>query len=137
MRYILAFLMLLFCMPTIAQEKITYEGPWYTGITEDGKPTGRRRLQGKMTCDVTPLGKDKWQGKFHGTWHGVKFSYTVKFTGPPDKLVGKERNIDGASYDWKAKMLPMTPGELNGTFTGSRYDGYFKLKEKKSALHRK
>ena len=130
-----AILALLLMSTPVVAEELVYEGPWYTGITEDGKPTGRRKLEGIMTAVVTPVGKGQWQGRFYGVWHGVKFDYNVKFTGNAKKLRGKAI-IDGASYDWKAVIGQQSPGWFSGTFTGSRYDGYFKLKEKAKAKAR-
>ena len=113
MKYALIALLLLMCMP-VAADEFTYEGPWYTGVTEDGRRTGRRRLEGIMTCVVKSTGKDKWDGRFFGVWHGVKFSYDVKFTGKPNNLKGKA-TIDGASYTWEGKMAQESPGWFNGT----------------------
>jgi hypothetical protein len=129
MKNLIIVLLLMFTTPAIAEEFV-YEGPWYTGVTEEGVPTGRRKLQGRMTANIKRTGKDTWEGRFHGIWHGVKFSYVVKFKGPPNKLKGKAV-IDGASYSWSGIMGQQSPGWFNGNFDGSRYDGYFKLKEKK------
>ena len=103
----------------LAADKV-YEGTW---------KTVNRRLDGRMTCEVKDLGKDKWEGRFYGVWQGVDFDYTVKWSGPYDKLKGTA-TIDGAHYDWTGKMKPESPGTFEGTFTGSRYNGSFDLKEK-------
>lgn len=124
-----AILALLLMSTPVAAEELIYEGPWYTGINEDGTPTGRRRLEGTMTAVVKSVGNDKWEARFYGVWHGTRFSYDVKFDGEPKKLNGKA-TIDGASYTWKGVIGQESPGWFNGNFTGSRYDGYFKLKEK-------
>lgn len=121
MKKALLTLALLFGSFGTAAAAITYEGTWVTT---------NRKLDGTMTAVVDDLGGDRWKGKFFGVWMGRKFSYDVEWTGKPDDLTGKAV-IDGASYTWKGKMAPTTPGSFEGTFTGSRYTGYFKLKEKR------
>lgn len=118
MRTILMLFVLLFASVANA-ETYVFEGPW--------KTTANRKLDGTMTCDVVRTGKEAWTGKFHGVWQGVDFSYTVKFTGPPEKLQGKA-TIDGASYDWTGNI---NTKKFTGSFTGSRYTGNFDLGRKK------
>lgn len=101
-----------------------FEGPWHTT---------NRKLDGIMTCEVKDLGAEKWQGRFHGVWQGVPFDYTVNFEGPPSKLRGTAQ-IDGADYQWTGSMgreaTAESPARFKGSFGGTRYTGYFDLKEK-------
>jgi hypothetical protein len=117
---ILATLLLLLFGSSVMADDLIYEGTWVTT---------NRKLDGTMTCVATDLGKEKWKGRFYGEWQGSKFSYNVEWTGPPEKLTGKAR-IDGADYDWTGSITPSSPGEFKGTFTGTRYKGYFNLKQK-------
>jgi len=80
-----------------------------------------------MDCVITRTGAQSYSGRFWGTWHGVSYDYTVKFNGPESNLIGEPCNIDGASYNWKGNIAN---GVFRATFTGSRYDGHFELKEK-------
>lgn len=96
-------------------EEYVYRGGWQTA---------NRRLSGDMTCVVTPLTKHEWQGRFHGTWQGVDFDYTVRFHGPSRQLAGIAL-IDGASYDWKGWI---NAEEFKANFGGDRYEGSFDLK---------
>src|SRR5256885_11848982 len=100
-----------------------YEGTWHTT---------NRKLNGTMTCLVTDLGNQNWQGRFVGTWQGVPFDYTVKFIGPPDHLQGTAK-IDGADYIWTGEMDGDSLASFKGKFGGNRYSGYFDLKERTSA----
>ncbi|MBC7856725.1 MAG: hypothetical protein IAF94_25120 [Pirellulaceae bacterium] len=104
----------------VSAADVTYEGTWNTT---------NRKLDGPMTCVVTSLGEDKWQGRFYGVWFGQAFDYTVTFSGSPTELAGKAV-IDGADYTWKGKIQKDSTGIFTGTFGGSRYEGYFSLKEK-------
>src|SRR5438105_14754707 len=97
-----------------ADNVTTYQGTWVTT---------NRHLEGTLQCTVTRLGDQKWRGDFSGQWQQQKFSYTVEFSGPPDKLTGKAQ-IDGASYNWTGSM---TEKEFTGEFGGSRYEGSFKM----------
>lgn len=121
MKKLLLTLALLFGSVGTAAADITYEGTWVTTNVP---------LEGTMTAVVKDLGNDRWSGRFYGIWQGRKFSYDVEWTGKPGDLTGKAV-IDGARYTWKGKMAAQTPGEFEGTFTGSRYTGSFKLKEKR------
>jgi hypothetical protein len=103
-------------------EDYVYEGTWNTT---------NRKLDGRMTCVVTDLGEEKWAGRFYGVWQGVAFDYPVTFQGPADKLRGTAV-IDGASYNWTGEITTEPPMSFEGKFGGSRYAGYFKLREKKS-----
>jgi len=96
-------------------EEYVYRGGWQTT---------NRGLSGDMTCVVTPLAKHEWQGRFHGTWQGVDFDYTVRFHGPARQLAGIAL-IDGASYDWKGWI---NADEFKANFGGDRYQGSFDLK---------
>ena len=97
-----------------------YEGQWHTT---------NRKLDGTMTCVVTDLGSENWQGHFVGQWQGMPFDYTVKFSGPPSHLHGTA-TIDGADYSWTGEMGQDSQGWFKATFTGNRYLGNFDLKEK-------
>ena len=96
-----------------------FEGPW---------KTTNRKLDGIMTSEVTKTGEEQWKGRFYGVWQGVAFDYNVAFTGPADQLRGTA-TIDGAHYDWTGTL---STDRFQGSFTGSRYTGYFDLKEKKA-----
>jgi hypothetical protein len=112
---------------TSAAEDSIYEGVWHTT---------NRKLDGTMTCVVTDLGSEKWRGRFHGVWQGVAFDYTVAFSGPPSDLHGTAQ-IDGADYTWKGKLGTNESGAFSGNFGGSRYEGYFDLKKKATAIREK
>ena len=105
--------------PAWAVERV-YEGQWHTT---------NRKLDGTMTCVVTDLGNENWQGHFVGQWQGMPFDYTVKFSGPPSNLHGTA-TIDGADYSWTGEMGQDSQGWFKATFTGNRYLGNFDLKEK-------
>ena len=104
-----------------AEEKLVYEGTWVTT---------NRKLDGTMTAEVTDLGGNKWKGKFYGVWQGVRFSYDIEFSGPPNKLEGTAR-IDGANYRWTGEIGRDSPSWFKGKFDGDRYLGHFELKEKR------
>jgi hypothetical protein len=95
-----------------AEERI-YSGPW---------KTTNRKLDGVMTCIVTPLAKNKWHGRFFGTWQGVDFDYKVDFQGPSDDLRGTA-TIDGAAYAWRGRIDPRS---FRANFAG-QYNGSFEL----------
>jgi hypothetical protein len=65
---------------------------------------------------------EEWTGQFYGTWHGVDFSYNVKFTGPPEALKGTAV-IDGTPYEWTGSI---TKQKLRGKFDGG-YTGSFEM----------
>ncbi len=92
-----------------------YVGTWVTT---------NRKLDGTLRCVVTDLGNNRWRGHFTGDWQGAKFSYTVGFNGPPEKLHGTAV-IDGAGYEWNGWMLD---GRFRASFGGTRYVGGFDLK---------
>jgi hypothetical protein len=126
-RFGIALLALLLCNLAASAEQLVFEGPWHTT---------NRNLDGVMTCVVTPVADGQWQGRFYGVWQGVNFDYTVAFSGPPSSLRGTA-NIDGADYMWTGDITTsdvglQTPARFKGTFGGSRYTGYFDLKEKKA-----
>jgi hypothetical protein len=105
---------------SIAQaEEYSYRGGWLTT---------NRPLSGDMICEVTPLAKQEWQGRFHGTWQGVDFDYIVRFHGPAEALTGIAL-IDGASYEWKGWI---NVDEFKGNFGGDRYLGSFDLKRQRA-----
>jgi hypothetical protein len=110
----IAALALALCASAGAEEYV-YQGPWNTT---------NRKLDGDMTCIVTPLARHEWQGRFYGTWQGVPFDYTVNFTGPAKDLRGTT-TIDGASYEWRARI---DRGRFLANFSGDRYTGSFDLK---------
>jgi len=107
---------LLFCLGAQAVE-YKFEGPWRTI---------NRKLDGIMTAVVTPLGKEKWQGRFYGIWQGVPFDYTETFQGPPNKLSGTAV-IDFANYSWTGSI---DTDKFVATFGGDRYNGGFELTRK-------
>ena len=121
-RMFLASLALLFASvvdTTTAADRI-YDGQWHTT---------NRKLDGTMTCCISELGDETWQGRFFGTWQGVPFDQTVKFIGPPDRLRGTAK-IDGANYTWTGEMGGDSKDFFKGKFGGDRYTGYFELKER-------
>ena len=89
----------------------------------------RELLMAPPEAMITDLGDQQWRGHFYGVWQGVQFSYTVKFSGPPEKLQGTAV-IDGADYEWTGSMSKEAPGWFKGSFGGSRYIGSFNLKPK-------
>jgi hypothetical protein len=111
-----------------------YEGTWNT--------TKIKKLDGTISCQVKPLAKDRWQGRFWGVWQQVPFDYTVDFapadherTTPATEVRADEKTtdqrvrgtatIDGASYQWLGNL---TPQRFDVQFTGSRYEGSMQLK---------
>src|SRR5689334_4830004 len=115
MRFLTALVAgLIFALPlqqAMAADRV-FEGHWHTT---------NRKLDGTMRCVVTDLGNENWQGRFIGTWQGVPFDYTVKFSGPPSRLHGTA-NIDGADYSWTgvmetAEMSGDSHGSFKATFT--------------------
>ena len=112
---------------TAAADDSIYEGVWHTT---------NRKLDGPMTCVVTDLGSEKWRGRFYGVWQGVAFDHTVVFSGPPSDLRGTAQ-IDGADYTWKGRLGKDESGTFTGNFGGSRYEGYFDLRKKKTASREK
>lgn len=95
-----------------------YVGPW---------KTTNRKLDGIQTAIIKHAGGENWTGRFYGVWQGVSYDYDIKFSGPPEKLVGKAV-IDGASYDWSGQI---TDDDFRATFGGSRYVGSFDMKRKR------
>jgi|SRR6185312_12998963 len=93
-----------------------YRGSWWTT---------NRPIEGPMNLEVIPDGKDKYLGHFWGVWEGVSWDYSVPFKGPENNLKGVAI-IDGAYYEWKGVM---NKHGFNGSFTGDRYNGEFKLKK--------
>ena len=107
-------------------ERATYVGPWRT--------EKNRKLDGTMTCDVHYLGNYKWEGKFHGTWHGQDFSYDVKWEGSPEGIKGPAwatvkgtATVSGVPYTWTGEITNQT---FAGTFDSRRYVGDFRLERK-------
>jgi hypothetical protein len=119
-KHILIGLLTMLMPATASARDFVFEGTW---------ETTNRRLDGTMTCVVTELGNNRWTGHFYGVWEGVDFSYRVKFSGPPDNLRGTCM-IDGANYEWNGKMNLKSPGWFKGDFDGTRYRGWFSLKQK-------
>jgi hypothetical protein len=113
---ILLIVAVLAAFPAVSwAEEYVYHGPW---------KTTNRKLDGEMTCIVTPLWNNAWRGRFYGVWQGVPMDYTVTFTGPVNALHGTA-NIDGAEYEWKGWI---TKQEFRANFGGDRYSGWFDLK---------
>lgn len=117
---LLACVLLLGLGGTALSQDYAFEGPW---------KTTNRKLDGLMTCVMTQVEPQQWLGRFYGVWQGVPFDYTVRFSGPPSKLIGTAM-IDGASYQWTGAFDEDAPGVFRATFGGSRYEGGFVLKEK-------
>jgi hypothetical protein len=121
---ICSFLMLTAWCGICSSQQLVFEGPW---------KTTNRKLDGIMTCVVTPVGDEQWKGRFYGVWQGVPFDYTVAFSGPPSSLKGTAV-IDGADYDWTGEMVQddsaQGPSAFKARFGGSRYAGYFDMKAK-------
>src|SRR5262245_22195231 len=105
---------------TAGGKDLVYEGTWVTT---------NRPLDGPLTCVISDLGDNRWQGHFSGSWNGSQFSYVVEFFGPPGKLQGTAV-IDGADYEWTGKMSGESPRQFVGEFGGNRYAGSFTLKQK-------
>jgi len=120
MKKTLVALVVLLAPATAVGQEMVYEGTWLTT---------NRKLDGTMTCVVTDLGNNQWRGHFYGAWQGVPFSYTVSFSGPPEKLQGRAV-IDGADYEWTGAMSQGSSGWFKGSFGGNRYVGSFDLKRK-------
>jgi hypothetical protein len=111
-------LLLLHCAGASAEE-LVYHGKW---------STTNRKLDGLVTCVVTPIENHKWQGRFYGTWQGVEFDYLVNFVGTANELEGTAR-IDGATYNWRGWI---TPQQFKANFSGDRYAGSFDLQRTKT-----
>src|SRR4051812_320031 len=82
------------CSAAAVGNDLVYQGTW---------TTTNRKLDGEMTCVVSPVAKHEWRGRFYGVWQGVAFDHTVNFSGPPNDLRGTA-TIDGAAYEWRAWM---------------------------------
>jgi len=119
MRNCLAGALLLTAAVESGAGELAYEGTWVTT---------NRPLDGTMTCVVTERGDNQRRGHFHGSWQGQPFSYTVDFTGPPERLRGRAV-IDGADYEWTGQMTTGPRGSFTGKFWGNRYNGSFALKQ--------
>jgi hypothetical protein len=100
-------------------EDAVYIGPW---------KTTNRKLDGTMTCAIRMVEKEKWLGRFWGTWQGVDFDYAVDFSGPPDHLHG-QAIVDGVAYEWKGRM---NDRQFRANFGGDRYSGSFDLKREET-----
>jgi len=123
LRAVQTLLLLAACAsPTFARDYV-FEGMWRTT---------NRPLDGKMTCVVTDLGDQKWQGRFYGVWQGAAFDYNVDFSGPHSDLRGTAV-IDHANYTWAARIDEGTPGTFRANFDGDRYRGSFELTEQVKA----
>src|SRR5687767_8654365 len=107
MRKILIGALLFVATANAGAKDRVYEGTWNTI---------NRPLDGTMTCVVKEQGNNRWRGTFSGVWYGQEFSYTVEFSGPPERLRGTAV-IDGANYEWAGEM---TDDSLNGRFGGNR-----------------
>jgi hypothetical protein len=83
-----------------------------------------------MACIVTPLAKNKWHGRFFGTWQGVDFDYKVDFQGPPDDLRGTA-SVDGVTYEWRGRIDPKS---FRANFGGDLYNGSFELRRTKPPI---
>lgn len=108
--------------PAIARD-YEFEGTWRTT---------NRKLDGRMTCIMTDLGDQKWQGRFFGVWQGVAFDYHVDFSGPLTELRGTAV-IDQANYAWAGRVDEGSPTSFRVNFDGDRYRGSFELFERPKA----
>ena len=105
-----------------AGRELVYQGSWNTT---------NRKLDGVMTCVVSPVAKQELKGRFYGTWQGASFDYTVHLKGPTNDLRGTAR-IDGAAYECRAWI---SREAFKATFSGDRYTGSFDLRRiEKAAL---
>lgn len=107
---------LLLCVPCSASwaGEVVYQGTWNTT---------NRKLDGTMTCVVSPVAKNSWQARFRGVWQGVAFDHTIVLSGSASDLRGKA-TIDGANYECRAWMNAQ---QLKANFSGDRYVGSFDL----------
>lgn len=112
--------LVLWCTATATAKELVYQGTW---------STTNRKLDGVMTCVVTPIAKDEWQGRFYGTWQGVPFDYTVTFSGPAKALRGIA-TVDGAAYEWNGWI---NRERFRANFSGDRYSGSFDLQRAREA----
>jgi len=120
MRTILLWVVLLIPSSGASARDQLYEGTWVTT---------NRSLDGTLRCVITDLGGNQWRGHFSGAWQGQAFSYQVDFSGPPERLRGRAV-IDGADYEWTGEMSQGPSGWFRGRFTGNRYEGSFRLRQK-------
>jgi hypothetical protein len=120
MAKLLSMLALLFCfvLPCDAST-YDYHGKWAT--------TSKRKLDGMQTAEVTYFGNNQWSGRFHGSWRGTKYDYTVSFNGPYNDLRGTAQ-IDGANYQWTGQI---SAEKFIIRFTGDRYTGWCDMKRVK------
>ena len=122
MTRLLAILLIhLACLPACGAE-LVYRGTWTT--------TKNRKLEGEMSCAVTPVAKEAWRGHFHGTFQGAPFDYKVDFTGPAGNLKGTA-TVDGADYRWRGRM---SREQFKANFSGVNYSGSFDLKRVEQAV---
>lgn len=119
MHIFLPLLIVAACVSLAEARDYLFEGTWRTT---------NRPLDGPMTCVVTDLGNQTWQGRFYGVWQGVPFDYIVPFSGPPSQLRGTAL-IDGANYTWTGRIREAAPASFQGSFGGDRYEGSFLLQE--------
>ena len=105
----------------IATPKRVYEGTWVTT---------NRPLDGRMTCELQPAGKEKWRAHFEGIWQGVAFDYSVHFTGP-DSALRCDTKVDGAAYTAHGVL---TDEHFKARFGGDRYEGSLTMKRVKGDI---
>jgi len=118
MRLLICAALLLGWVEKAQSTDYAFAGPW---------KTTNRKLDGTMTCIITPLANQQWHGHFYGTWQGAPFDYKVQFQGPPDDLRGTTV-IDGANYNWRGRVDAQA---LRANFAGDLYEGSFELKRVK------
>ncbi len=106
---------------SLATPKLVYEGTWVTT---------NRPLDGRMTCELQAVGKEKWRAHFEGIWQGVAFDYTVHFTGP-DSALRCDTKVDGAAY---VAHGVLTAEHFKARFGGDRYEGSLTMKRVKGDI---
>lgn len=92
--------------------------------------TTNRPLDGRMTCELQPVGKEKWRAHFEGIWQGVAFDYTVHFIGP-DSALRCDTKVDGAAYTAHGVL---TAEHFKARFGGDRYEGSLTMKRVKGDI---
>ena len=112
---LLPVLMLVVACSAAAAGELAYQGKWNTT---------NRKLDGDVTCVMTPIAGSQWQGRFFGKFQGTPFDYAGRFSGTTSDLRGSV-TVDGAHYQCRGSL---NHDEFKANFTGSGYTGSFDLK---------